>query len=101
MGQLPFVRRPGSPDVDSGRRRSTRVEAAVRVVLAGRDASGRPFREETVTSAVNLHGGRLKTRYQVVVGMQVGIENPRTGAAEKAICVGVEEPAPGESVRFI
>jgi hypothetical protein len=101
MAQFPFLRRPGSPSVNLGRRRSTRVEAAVCVILTGRDASGRPFREETVTTTVNLHGGALKTRYQVLIGMQVGIENQRTGAAEKAICVRVEEPVPGESERFI
>jgi hypothetical protein len=33
--------------------------------------------------------------------MQVGIENPRTGAAEKAICVRVEDPAPGQVFRYI
>jgi hypothetical protein len=101
MAQLPFVRRPGSSPADLGRRRSTRVEAAVRVILTGRDASGQPFREETVTTTVNLHGGRLKTRHQVLVGMQIGIENQHTGEAGKAICVRVEEPAPGEDVRFI
>jgi hypothetical protein len=43
----------------------------------------------------------LKTCHQVLVGSQVGIESQRTGAAEKAICVRVEEPVPGESARFI
>jgi hypothetical protein len=101
MGQWPFVKRPGSQEEALGRRRSTRVEVAIPIILTGRDASGQPFREETETIAVNLHGGRLKTRYQVLVGMQMGIENPKSGAAEKAICVRVEEPVPGESVRFI
>lgn len=101
MGQSPFLKRPGSRDETMGRRRSTRLEVVVPVILSGRDASGSPFREETETSTVNLHGGRLKTRHQVLVGMQVGIDNPRTGAAEKAICVGVEDPAPGQVFRYI
>ena len=101
MGQFPFVKRPGSSDVVLGRRRSTRIEAAVRIILTGRDASGQPFREETETNTVNLQGARLKTRYQVLEGIQVGIENPRTGAAEKAICVRVEEPAPGQTAHYI
>ena len=101
MGQSPFVKRPGSPGLELGRRRSTRVEAAIRIILTGRDASGQPFREETETTTVNLQGARLKTRYQVLDGIQVGIENPRTGAAEKAICVRVEEPAPGQTARYI
>jgi len=101
MGQSPFLKRPGSPDVVLGRRRSTRIEAAVRIILTGRDASGRPFREETETSAVNLHGARLATQHQVLVGMQVGLENSWTGQAEKAICVRVEEPAPGQTAQYI
>jgi hypothetical protein len=101
MGQSPFVKRPGSPGLELGRRRSTRVEAAIRIILTGRDASGQPFREETETTTVNLQGARLKTRYQVLDGIQVGIENPRTGAAEKAICVRVEEPAPGQTAHYI
>lgn len=101
MGQFPFVKRPGSPDTALGRRRSTRIEAAIRIILTGRDASGQPFREETETLTVNLHGGRLRTRHQVLVGMQVGIENRWTGDAEKAICVRVEEPAPGQTARCI
>jgi len=101
MAQPPFVRRPGSPDPALGRRRSSRVEAAIPIILTGRDAAGQPFREETETLTVNLHGGRLRTRYQVLVGMQVGIENPRTGVAEKAICVRFEEAAPGQSAHYI
>jgi hypothetical protein len=101
MGQFPFVKRPGSPSLELGRRRSTRIEATVRIILTGRDASGRLFREETETSTVNLHGARLTTRHHVVVGMQVGIENFWTAQAEKAICVRVEEPAPGETARHI
>ena len=101
MGQSPFARRPGSQEEALGRRRSTRVEVAVPIILTGRDASGLSFREETETTTVNLHGARLKTCHQVLVGSQVGIENQRTGAAEKAICVRVEEPAPGESAHHI
>ena len=101
MGQSPFVKRPGSLGLELGRRRSTRIEAAIRIILTGRDAAGRPFREETETSTVNLHGARLATRHEVVVGMQVGLENYWTGEAEKAICVRVEEPAPGQTARYI
>jgi hypothetical protein len=101
MGQFPFLKRPGLRDETMGRRRSTRLDVVVPIILTGRDASGWPFREETETSTVNLHGGRLKTRHQVLVGMQVGIENPRTGAAEKAICVRVEDPAPGQIFHYI
>ena len=101
MGQSPFAKRPPLHDSGAGRRRSTRVEFVVPVILAGRDATGQSFREETETSTVNLHGAKLRTRYQVLVGMQVGIENPRYGMAEKAICVQVYESPPGQGAHDI
>ncbi len=96
MGQSPFAKRPTSADSGTGRRRSTRVDFVVPVILTGRDASGQPFREETETSKVNLHGAKLMTHHQVLVGSQLGVQNPRTEMAEKAICVWVGEPVPGQ-----
>jgi hypothetical protein len=71
------------------------------VFLSGRDAAGQTFRELTETTTVNLHGARVRTRNRILVGMQITAENPATGKAEKAICVRVEEPEPGESLHFI
>ncbi len=71
------------------------------MVLSGRDASGQVFREETETSTVNLHGARLQTQHKILVGMQVTVENPATGKAEKAICVRTEAPQPGENFQYI
>ncbi len=101
MSHSPFAKRLPSPGAQMCRRRSTRVEAIVPVFLGGRDANGRTFREETETSTVNLHGARLKTRNHILVGMQVTVENPATGQAEKAICVRVEDPPPGKTFHFI
>jgi hypothetical protein len=101
MSHSPFARRLSSQGTQASRRRSTRVEAVVPVYLSGRDASGQSIRELTETTTVNLHGARLKTRNRILVGMQVTAENPTTGQAEKAICVSVEEPNPGEGVHCI
>ena len=101
MNQSPFAGRSKSPLVQPNLRRSSRVEYAAPVILSGRDASGRPFREETTTTTVNLHGGRLWTSHAMLVGVQVSVENPRTGAAEKAICVHVEEASTEDGGRFI
>ena len=100
MGQIPF-RRSGTADSAASRRRSTRVEFSVPIVLTGRDAAGQPFREETETSTVNLRGCKLRTRHSVLVGMQVGLENPRLGVSGKAICVWVGETPPGETAHDI
>lgn len=95
--QSPFSRHPGG----SNRRRSTRVDLVLPIVLSGRDASGETYREETQTATVNLHGAKVETTRNVLVGMQVSIENPLTGAVEKAVCVRVYESPPGQSTHFI
>jgi hypothetical protein len=95
--QSPFSRHPGG----TNRRRSTRVDLVLPVVLSGRDATGETFREETQTATVNLHGAKIETTRNVLVGMQVSIESPLTGAVEKAVCVRVYESVPGESRHFI
>lgn len=101
MSQSPFAKRFPSQGAQTCGRRSTRVDRVVPMVLSGRDASGQVFREETETCTVNLHGARLQTRHQILVGMQVTVENPASGKAEKAICVRVEPPQPGEDFHYI
>jgi hypothetical protein len=88
-------------DVQPNRRRSSRVNFVTPVILAGRDATGQPYREETVTLVVNLHGAKIRTRHQVLAGMLVNVEIVRTGRAEKAVCVRVEEASPGETAHAI
>lgn len=101
MDQNPFTRRSGTQVSAINRRRSSRVDFKTPVILSGRDAHGEAFREETVTTTVNLHGARVKTSRQILVGMQVSIEHPPSGQAGKAICVRLEEPLPGESAHYI
>jgi len=97
MGQSPFARRDLLSQSTANRRRSSRIDYESPVVLSGRDATGQPFREETMTLIVNLHGAKVRTQYQVLVGMLVTIDSLKTGLSGKAVCVNVYEAAPGES----
>jgi hypothetical protein len=101
MGTNPFLKSPFGRKGAVNRRRSTRLECTVPIILSGRDAAGANFRESTHTVIVNLHGAKLKTSRQILVGMQVVIENPRRGTSEKAVCVRIEEEIPEEDARFI
>jgi hypothetical protein len=101
MGRSPFAPKPRSQESRPNRRRSTRVEWVTPVILSGRDATGQPFREETETSIVNLHGCRLRTRHEVLVGMHVGIENPSNGMSGNAVCVRILDEPPGGAAREI
>lgn len=101
MGQGPFAKRPAPSGPQAERRQSTRVELSLPVVISGRDATGKPFREVTETVAVSLHGAALKTRKQILLGMQLTVENPAVGAPRKAICVRVGEPQPGQDLHAV
>lgn len=96
-----FFKSPFSRQAASNRRQSTRVEYSVPLVISGRDAKGESFREESQTKIVNLHGAKLKTTRQILVGMQVCIENPQNAATEKGVCVKIEEDVPGENAHYI
>ncbi len=101
MVENPFAKRPAYEGLYVAQRRSTRVDWVTPVILTGRDASGQPFREETETVRVNLHGAKIKTHHRVMVGAQINIENPNHGLAEKAICVSVEEAPQGQTEHAI
>jgi hypothetical protein len=101
MGTSPFIKSPFARQAGINRRRSTRVEFVVPLILSGRDAKGLPFREESQTKIVNFHGAKVKTTREILVGMQVCIENPQNAATEKAVCVRIEEDVPGENAHYI
>src|SRR5260370_20253004 len=58
------------------KRRSTRIVQAVRVVVAGVDALGRPFQEHTSTLIINCHGARYQSKHYVLKNMWVTLEVP-------------------------
>lgn len=101
MGRSPFAPKEFPARVASRQRRSTRIDFITPIILTGRDATGQPFREETVTAVVNLHGTKIRTNYAIMVGMIVTLEIVRTGQVGKAVCVQVFEPAAGETFHHI
>jgi ElaB/YqjD/DUF883 family membrane-anchored ribosome-binding protein len=102
MGQSPFAKRGASPDfAGPSRRRSTRVDYVCPIVVSGRDATGQSFREETESSTVNLHGCKLRTHHQMLVGMMLSIECPATKVSAKGVCVRLFDPQPGETAHEI
>jgi len=101
MGQSPFAKRSAPSDTPTERRQSTRIDLAVPIVISGRDASGQPFREATETISVSFHGASLKTRKQILIGMQLTVENLVGGSVGKSICVRVFEAAPGQDLHAI
>jgi hypothetical protein len=101
MGTSPFIKSPFARQQGINRRRSTRVEFVIPVVLSGRDAKGLPFREESQTKIVNIHGAMVKTTREILVGMQVCIENPQNGATEKAVCVRIDEAVLDDDAHYI
>ena len=101
MGQSPFAKKDFSQQSAAQRRRSTRIDYETPVVLSGRDSKGQPFREETLTLIVNIHGAKVRTSHQIMVGMLVTVESVRTGQGGKAVCVNVYDPSPEHPYRAI
>lgn len=77
------------------------MNTAVPVIISGRDASGSAFRDETQTETVNLHGARIQSHRDLLVGMHVTIECPRTRRTAKAICVCINETVEGSDLRHV
>ncbi len=95
MDNHPFFHTATSQEPPSSLRRSTRIEFVTPVFLSGRDATGQGFRELTQTVLVNLHGCKLRTSYDVLVGMVVTLECPKAGTTGKAVCVKVWDAPAG------
>jgi len=89
-------------------RRSTRVFMRVRVVVAGKNADNRRFREACETVVINAHGGLMYLNQPLNMGSMLVLTNPFTqeeqesrvvflgDATDKGQRVGVEflTPAP-------
>ena len=70
-------------------RRSTRIYLSLPIVIRGKDAQQKAFREDTRTLIVNRHGARLITSQQLVVGAEILVENPALRSMVKANVVWV------------
>lgn len=101
MGHGPFLKKPSFTLSSPANRRSTRLERVCPVVISGRDASGDAYRQETETSIVNLHGCRVSTTHEVLVGMLVTVESLQTRLSAKAVCVHVWEAELGKQAHDV
>jgi hypothetical protein len=70
-------------------RQSTRLSLSLPIVIHGRDAQQKAFRERTLTLVINKHGAKLLTSLQLVIGAEILIENPTLGNVAKANVVWV------------
>jgi hypothetical protein len=64
------------PEMESQKRRSTRIVQAVPLTVTGVDALGRPFQERTSTLIINCHGCRYQSKHYVLKNMWVTFEVP-------------------------
>ncbi len=60
-----------TPKLDSERRRESRLYFKARVILAGMDAEGRNFAEETETITVSKQGASLRTARHLTLGQEI------------------------------
>jgi len=70
-------------------RRSSRITLSLPIVIHGKDAQQKAFRESTHTLIVNKHGAKFLTSQRLVLGAEVLIENPSLGSVAKANVVWV------------
>lgn len=84
-----------NPANAQNRRRSERVMLQVPLTVLTHSMDHKPVKEETTTLVVNAHGGLMKLRTEVSVGMPLVLLNHATGKQEAARVVRLERP-PGE-----
>src|ERR1700704_5967185 len=68
------------PELESQKRRTTRIVQAVPLTVTGVDALGRPFQERTSTLIINCHGCRYQSKHYVLKNMWVYFEVPHPEA---------------------
>src|SRR5260370_30645 len=71
------------PELESQKRRTTRIVQAVPLTVTGVDALGRPFQERTSTLIINCHGCRYQSKHYVLKNMWVTFELPHNEAGRE------------------
>ena len=69
-------------DSPAERRRTSRLQFRVRVILSGKNAEGFSFAEETDTISVSKHGALLRTSHTLALGEELSLrtkEKDRVG----------------------
>ena len=80
-------------------RRSTRLDLRVPVVISGKLADGKPFKEEASIVTISKHGAKLATKLPLKVGMQVKVQprRKRESALFRVVWIGRDDtPRSGE-----
>jgi hypothetical protein len=80
----------------TGRRRSDRVLAPVRIRVIGNDASGVSFSEETVTVSFNQHGARISLIHSLLPDDLVLVMNLENSVEEEFRVVGMFQQVIGD-----
>src|SRR5208337_739830 len=70
-------------------RRSSRISLSLPIVIHGKDAQQKAFKESTRTLIVNKHGAKFLTAQRLVIGAEILIENPTLRCVAKANVVWV------------
>src|ERR1700716_403439 len=70
------------PELESQKRRTTRIVQAVPLTVTGVDALGRPFQERTSTLIINCHGCRYQSKHYILKNMWVTMEIPHPEAGQ-------------------
>jgi hypothetical protein len=65
-------------------RRSTRIFIRKRIVVSGRNRSGRRFRDTCETIIINAHGSLIYTDQPLAIGDLLAITNPFTQEEQEA-----------------
>jgi hypothetical protein len=69
------------------RRRSTRLEHTLPIVVRGIDLLGQPFEERTTTQVLNFHGCLYPSKHHLPKNTWVTLEIPASQPQKPAICV--------------
>jgi len=72
------------PEIESQKRRTTRIVQAVPLTVTGVDALGRPFQERTSSLIINCHGCRYQSKHYVLKNMWVTFEVPHNETGREA-----------------
>ena len=71
------------------RRRTPRRPLPIPLFVYGHTDEGKPFYEETFTSAVNVHGGSMRMETSVLLGQRLLVTNEENDCAQPCIVVFV------------
>jgi hypothetical protein len=80
---------------DPGRRRSMRVLLSVPILVSGKNAAGKDFKEETRTLVVNAHGALISLTSPVTAEQRILVSNRATQQSLACRVVYVGAPQAG------